>query len=211
MTSRYPISNVRLKQKGVLRTKQNGKWMPFVAEQYFTIEKPAFLWLARINTGFIHIAGRDRYSNGNGSMVIKAASIISLADAKGREIDQGSLLRFLAEIQWFPSAALSPYITWVQTADNSANATLNYHGLSVSGTFCFNDSGDVISFEAFRYMDQHNMYSLEKWYVPVTEYKVYDGIRIPSKGKAIWKLKTGDFNWFEWEIVDISYDTNQAY
>ena len=34
------IKTVRLKQKGLLRTKEGQPWMPAEAEQYFTIDKP---------------------------------------------------------------------------------------------------------------------------------------------------------------------------
>ncbi|MCJ7757943.1 MAG: hypothetical protein MUP24_07315, partial [Gillisia sp.] len=42
------IVSVRLKQKGELKTKPEGKWMPFTAEQYFDVENPAFVWVTDV-------------------------------------------------------------------------------------------------------------------------------------------------------------------
>jgi hypothetical protein len=43
-------------QKGSMRTDSSGNWMPFDAEQYFTIDPPGFVWNAHIHTGkFIDI------------------------------------------------------------------------------------------------------------------------------------------------------------
>lgn len=205
------ISTVRLKQRGLLRTKPGDKWMPVAAEQYISVAEPAFLWVAKINAGIVHIAGKDQYEKGKGEMIIKMASIAPIADATGPELDQGSLLRYLAEIQWYPSAALSPCIKWTQINDHAAVATITCNGLSVWGTFSFNEPGDIIAFEADRYMEHKGTYTLERWYVPVTGYRVFHGIRIPSEGKTIWKLKAGDFNWFEWKITDINYNPAGTY
>ncbi len=202
---------IRLKQKGVLRTTSDGKWMSMSAEQYFVTDSPSFLWLASIDYGMTHIAGRDKYYNGKGNMLIKMASLITVANANGKETDQGTMLRYLSEIQWFPSAALSPFIVWEPIDPLTAKATINYMGMSVTGTFFFNNDGDVVAFEAKRYMEQKGKYSLETWYVPVSEYRVFEGVRVPSKGSAIWKLRTGDFNWFNWEITEMDYNKMEVY
>jgi len=205
------IVTVALKQQGMLRTKPGAKWMPMNAEQYFTVNQPAFVWHARIDAGMMHIAGQDVYANGKGHMLIKAASIVPVADATGDETDQGTMLRYLAETEWFPSAALSPYIKWEQLNDSVAKAIMTYGGMSVTGNFTFNTNGDITKFEALRYMEQNGRYTLETWVVPVTEWGVFDGIRIPIKGHTIWKLRTGDFDWFRWEITDIEYNRRTTY
>jgi hypothetical protein len=79
---------VHVTQKGSLRKDLNSKWMPFEAEQYFTIDPPGFVWRASIHTGLsIDIVGRDKYENGKGNMLIKAASLFPIANSIGKEID----------------------------------------------------------------------------------------------------------------------------
>jgi hypothetical protein len=41
-----------------------------------------------------------------GRMLIKAASLVTLDDANGEEMNQGEMMRYLSEIMWFPSAFL---------------------------------------------------------------------------------------------------------
>jgi hypothetical protein len=65
------------------------------------------------------ITGRDMYYEGKGNMYIKLMSLVTVADARGAEIDQGVLLRYLNEIMWFPGAALSDYIQWEVIGNNS--------------------------------------------------------------------------------------------
>lgn len=202
---------VRLKQKGKMRMEPDGKWLKVEAEQYFNAERPAFLWLANIRSPLYSVAGKDLFSEGKGNMVIKLASLLPVANASGPELDQGTMLRFLAEIQWFPGAALNEYITWRQIGENAAEATFAYGGKSVTGTYYFNNKGDIVSFEARRYMERKGTYSLETWAVPVTAYASFEGVRVPSRGCAIWKLKEGDFNWFRWEVTGIEYNPSSVY
>lgn len=205
------VSLVRLKQRGKLRMKPDGRWMDMTAKQYFNLDHQAFLWLARIEYAPTHIAGEDMYKEGHGHMRISMGSVIDIASAAGEETDQGSMLRYLAEIQWFPSAALSPLIAWKGIDATSAMATITYNDKYASGIFYFDLAGRVTAFEAMRYMNVDGHYSLEKWYVPVTDYAVFNGITVPSKGHAIWKLKSGDFDWFHWEITALEYDNATPY
>lgn len=201
------IKTVRLKQKGLLRTKEGQPWMPTGAEQYFTIDKPGFVWLAKIKAApLLYIVGRDKYYEGKGNMLIKFLSLITVVDAKGNELDQGALLRYLAEMMWFPSAALSNYIKWEEIDSNSAKATMSYGGVTASGIFLFNEKHEIINFVAQRYMEGNGQYNLETWSPLVKEYKDFNGIKIPSKVEVIWKLKTGDLKWFQLEIIDIEYN-----
>ncbi|HOR85465.1 MAG TPA: hypothetical protein PLL98_03155 [Bacillota bacterium] len=201
------IRTVRLKQEGLLRTKEGQPWMPTEAEQYFAINKPGFVWKARIKAApLIYIMGRDKYYEGKGDMLIKLLSLITLVDAKGEELDQGALLRYLAEMIWFPSAALSDYIKWEEIDSNSAKATMSYGGIKASGVFLFNEKYEVVNFVAQRYMETNGQYSLETWSPIVKEYKDFNGIKVPSKAEVMWKLKTGDFKWYQFETTDIEYN-----
>ncbi|WP_243450400.1 DUF6544 family protein [Desulfosporosinus sp. Sb-LF] len=206
------ISTVRLKQVGSLRMKIEQPWMAEEAEQYFTTVEPGFIWKAKIKPArVLFIAGRDRYSNGQGNMLIRLLSLITVANGSGPEIDQGTMLRYLAETVWFPSAALSDYITWEAINETSARASMSYGGVTASGVFTFNEKGEAVNFTAKRYMDNNGKYSLETWSVSMRDYKVFEGIKIPTKGELTWKLQSGDFTWFNWEITDIEYNKPIAY
>ena len=103
--------------------------MSVQAEQYFTTENPGFIWKARIKVApFIHIAGRDKYENEKGNMLIKLLSLFTVANSEGKEIDQGTMLRYLAEMAWFPTAVINDYITWEELDDHNAKATIDLWG-----------------------------------------------------------------------------------
>lgn len=79
----------------------------------------------------VPVTGRDKFVDGKGQMTFELFSLINVANDTGDKIDQGTLQRYLAEICWFPSAALSPYIKWDDIDSTSAKATLTYKNVSV--------------------------------------------------------------------------------
>lgn len=201
------IHTVRLKQKGVIRTKQNGKWMPFEAEQFYTVNPPSFVWNATVKSSpLLWIKARDRYYQGKGRMLIKLLSLLKIVDAAGDEMDQGSMVRYFNEMFWFPTAYLSDYIQWEPIDSRSAKATMSYQGVTASAIFHFNEKGQITNFVARRYMENDGRFDLETWSTPLNEYKEMNGIKIPVSGEAVWKLSSGDFCYIKLEITDIVYN-----
>ncbi|MCB9284746.1 MAG: hypothetical protein H6563_11780 [Lewinellaceae bacterium] len=207
LVGREMIYAVRLKQQGQMRRTPEEKWMPTEAEQYFSIDPPGFIWKAKVDmVPAFSFSGRDKYMDGKGNMLIKFLSLFPVVDGKGPELDQGTLLRYLGEICWFPSAALAPYITWEAIDSSSAKATMSYKGVSASGVFTFDEAGRMTQFRAQRYMGAGETAVLKDWYIPAEEWKEFQGVQVPAKGGVIWQLESGDFNYYQWEVTDIEYN-----
>lgn len=207
------IKSVRLKQTGSMRTDAEKAWMPFTAEQYFNYEEPGFIWHATIKAApLVHINGRDRYFEGKGNMLIKVMSLLKVADGTGKEMDQGSLVRYLAETMWQPSAALQEYIEWEEIDAQTARATMTYGGISASGIFFFDSEGNITNFSAKRYRDLGDgSFSMDDWYITINACKEFNGIRIPSEAEVMWKLPEGDFPWLKLKITDMEYNRMATY
>lgn len=198
------INWVYLKQKGHFMTKPGGNWLPLEAEQYFTVNPPGFIWETQIKMApLVYVAGRDKYEDGHGNMLIKPLSVFTLNDARGPKIDQGTLLRYLGEIIWFPSAALSHYITWQEIDDHSALATMRYANVVASATFHFTDQNDVASITAQRFMGENGQ--LEPWTATVLGYSIVNGIRLPARFAGSWQLNGGPYTYIKAEVTHIAY------
>lgn len=204
---REKIRTVRLKQKGLMRIKEDAAWMPVEAEQYFNVDKPGFVWKARVRMApLVYLTGRDKYYDGRGSMQIKVLSLVPVVNASGPEIDQGTLLRYLAEIMWFPTAALNNYIEWQEIDARSARAVMSYGGVTASGVFTFNDQGEIVNFIANRYRQLNGEYVLQDWGGVTKSYGKFNGIRIPDQTDVIWRTEAGDFDWFKCQITEIDFN-----
>mgnify|MGYP000950476233 FL=1 len=152
------------------------------------------------------MVGRDKFENGKGAMTIKLFYLIPFVNTKNNEkVNQATLQRYLAEIVWFPSAALSPYITWDAIDNHSAKATMTYHGTKGSGIFHFDENGNFKTFVAMRYKDANDTEPTE-WKVTAIKTEVRNGIKIPVESRAVWKLENGDWTWLKLKITNIAYN-----
>lgn len=208
VTDHIDIHNVRLEQKGKMRTNPKGKWMPFSAVQVFNVLEPAFVWKTTV-TAFpgVYLTGRDKLQKAEGAMLIRLFSLFKVVNEKGNtQVNTGSLLRYLGEICWFPSAALMPYLQWENLSSTSAKAILQHEGLKVEGVFTFSSGGELLSFEAMRFYGAGDKASKEKWLIEIEEHRAFDGITVPSMCTVTWKLPEGDFHWLTLKVTNLRYN-----
>lgn len=206
------IRTVRLRQKGYFRQGADRSWIPFEAEQYYTTDPPAFVWTVNMKAfPLLSVKGRDTYHEGTGNMLIKLPPFITIANARGYEIDQGTLVRYLNEIMWFPTAYLNDYVQWEPVDSNSARAIMSYRGITASAIVYINNKGEMTDFVAERYMAVDGKYVLETWSTPIIECGAINGIQLPVKGEGVWKLSSGEFSYIKLEITDIEYNNPSLY
>lgn len=205
------IRSVRLKQVGSLRglEKSRAGWMPFTAVQSFSARRPGFVWDARIRASFLmHMRVRDSYVAGQGASEVNAFSLMTIADEHGSaEAAQGSLVRYLAEAVWFPTALLpSSRLSWSPIDANKALATLTDAGTTVSLEFRFNAAGEVTGFYTpGRYRAVEGKYVLTPWGGQLRSYEEREGMWIPIEGEIEWHLPDGEFSVFKGKTTEIKY------
>ena len=198
-----PPTTVRLRQQGDFNLGRG--WMPFTAEQYFTIDPPGFVWMASFRmAGVLSVFGRDSYRDGVASMDMRVLSLIPVAKKTGNGLNQGDLLRFLGEMQWFPAAALSDYVMWEAIDATSARATMRYGGIAASMTFKFGSDGRLLEETAIRYNDARG--GNETWANRNDSDREFGSVRLPATGEARWEYTTGAFPYIRWTITGIEQD-----
>jgi len=202
------IRTVRLKQLGKFRQNAQQPWMKLDAEEYYSVNPPGFVWVGTVRKGVLPLVrARDRYRDGKGNMQIKLGTVFPIADATGAEMDQASLMRYLNEMMWFPTAFLEANVSFEPVDQTSARVTLADLGKQVTATMHFDEEGRPTDFVAPRYYRE----GLETWSTPITAYGEFGGFKLPVKGKAVWKLQEGDLEYFDVAITDLAYNVTTAY
>ena len=207
------ISVGKVTQKAEMQMKpEQENWMSAAAIQFTTIDNPAFIWRVDVKmNSLLNFQGRDKFENGKGEMLIKMNSLINVVNERGEKLDEGTLQRYLGEMVWFPSLALSPHITWEEISDTSAKATMTNKGTKGSGTFYFNAKGDVTKFSALRFKGNEEEAKKQPWTMNISDYKTFEGIKVPAKMTSTWKLDEGDWTWLKLEVTDIKYNKNASH
>jgi hypothetical protein len=185
------------------------KWMAASATQYTTLGSPGFIWQVEAEMNrLLYFLGRDKFQDGHGEMLIKMNGLIKVVEERGAKLDEGTLQRFLGEMVWFPSMSLRPYIVWEAIDGTQAKATMTYKGTTGSGTFYFNAEGDVAKFSALRFKGNDAEAQRQEWVMDISEYRTFEGIKVPAKMTSTWKLGDQDWTWLRLEVTDLRFNAN---
>ncbi|UCC51191.1 MAG: hypothetical protein JSV68_19090, partial [Anaerolineaceae bacterium] len=122
------------------------------------------------------------------------------------ELDQATMIRYLNEIMWFPTAFLGDNISWEGIDDNSARVTFTDGGKSVSARMFFDDSGRLTNFTTKRYREMGGDFSFDPWSTPILAYGERAGLKLPVRGQAVWNLESGDLCYADLEITEVEYN-----
>lgn len=191
-----------------LKLSPNKKWLKLKCYQFNSVVEPArIVYMQSKLLGVLPFEGRDKYQNGYGNMRIKLLKFISIADAKGREIDISALVTVLAECFLVPACALQSYLRWTALDKTSAKAELTYNNTKVSGIFYFNKAGEFVRFmsDDRYYTENGREYKQMRWSVYADNYVERQGIRFPSLVKAVWHTAWGDYEYFKGNIENIIF------
>lgn len=201
-------STIRVEMTGRIRQSEQQPWMAIEADEFYTVAPPAFTWHAVTKmAGLPLVRVRDSYIDGEGGLQVSLLGLYTMDDARGADVDQGSLMRYLNEIMWFPTAFLGDNITWEAIDDHSARVTLTDRGESVSAVLTFDEEGRLSNFIGERYREAGTPQSaLLTWSTPITSYGEFEGLRLPTGGHGVWHLDSGEFTYIELQITDLHYN-----
>ena len=201
------VNTVCLAQTGRIRLGRSVPWALMRAKAYYSAEPPGFVWDATVHMGAVAVArARDMYFEGEGKMLVKAGSLFTVADANGDEMDQASMVRYLSEMTWFPSAFLLGNVSFEAAGVDSARVSFTDHGRTVTATLTVDSEGRLTKFVSQRYRMVGRRRVLETWSAPVYKYGFAAGLRLPVRAGAVWKLADGDLEYFDVWVDHLRYD-----
>ncbi|MDX9760092.1 MAG: hypothetical protein RBU27_13115 [Bacteroidota bacterium] len=206
---REPATFARMRHGGTFRRSNEEPWFPIRGEQYYDTAEPAFVWAATMKlNALLWVRGRDKYTGGHGHMLIKPLGVFTAADMAGPEMDQSTLLRYMSEMPWFPSAFLTvPGIEYAAVDDDTVELRMTHGGISVRGRFTFDHEGKILRFDTddrFREIDGRML--LTPWYGIYEGWGEFDGMRIPLSAAVSWRMSDGPLTYARFVIERMEYD-----
>jgi hypothetical protein len=205
------IAGATIEVAGTFNLSVTGEhWKAFTSRQRIVTRQPGFLWDARV---FVlpGVAVRivDGYIAGEGLLRAAVLGLFTVADIHGGgEIARGELMRFFAEMAWYPTALLpSQGVRWDALDEASANATIVDGPLTLSLLFRFNDAGLI---ESARAEARGAMVGKEMVMVPWegswSNYQSRDGMIVPITGEAAWLRPEGRKPYFHGSVTATIYE-----
>jgi len=183
-------------------------WKSFTSTQRAVVNRPGFLWNGRVAM-MPGLAARvhDSYIAGVGTLHATMLGLFTVADVHGDgEIARGEMMRYFAEMAWYPTALLpSQGVHWAAVDDRSANATLVDGPIALTLLFRFDDAGLVTSVHAdARGSGVGKDMVMLPWDCSVSNYQLRHGMLVPTRGEAAKggkKYFVGDLTRLEYEFA----------
>ena len=204
------IDSVKLKQSGMMKLKPEQKtWTASEAEQISFTDPPAFHWSVKMKMRKgLTVTGKDSFQEGKADMRIKLAGILPISRSDDNEkTNESALQRYLMELAWYPSAALSLFISWQEVDAYSATATMNYGVLTGSATYFFDEHYELLKVEAWRYKESGEDARPLLCTGSINEHKQVDGLKVPVDMEISWELAEGTFSWYKFQAHDFQFNS----
>lgn len=186
------------------------QWKPFTSKQRVVTRPPGFDWDARIAmmpgmAVYVH----DAYVAGEGILHAALFGLITVANVRGTpEAAQGELMRYFAEMVWYPTALLpSQGVRWEAVDDASSKATFQDGDLKLTLLFRFGDAGlvdSVLAQARGRVVGKAVVPS--PWQARVWRYEARDGMQVPMEGEVAWLLADGPRPYWRGRVTALSYE-----
>ncbi|MFC0876645.1 DUF6920 family protein [Saccharicrinis sp. FJH2] len=193
------LSSARLIHDGEFRVNPNQKWSKIKGEEYFTIEPPGFVWRGKVP----FMSATDLFINKQGNLQIRLFQTIRIINKKDEKINQGELLRWLAEAPWYPTALLpSKNLSWEKVNDSECKIIFTSEGIDVDARVHINSKGEITKLQAKRF----NNDTLNNWTGVYKNYQKVNGMLIPISCEVSWNLEEGDFSYARFNIKKIEYN-----
>ena len=194
--------SARFAMRGTI--KLGSRWLPFRGHEVLSPHR-GLVWAVR--TGGV-ISGSDRYLGGQGSMDWRLFGLVRVVHADGSDTSRSTAGRVAGEAVWVPSALLPRFgVSWIAVDDR--HITFSYRlddtDLDVHCTLDDEDRIRTIVLERWGDPDSTGESGRYPFGFEATGYATFDGVTIPSAGRAGWFIGTdrwreGEF--FRYEIAN---------
>jgi len=187
-------------------------WRLFTSTQRAIVHRPGFLWNGSVSmfpglSAHVH----DSYIAGTGALHAAILGLFTVANVQGgSEAARGELMRYFAEMAWYPTAFLpSQGVRWEAVDDRSATATLVDGPVSLTLLFRFDEAGLMRSVHADARgasQGKDGALLMLPWECSVSSYQLRDGMLVPTRGEAAWITPEGRKPYFIGNLTSLAYE-----
>ncbi len=184
--------------------KLGSRWLPFRGHEVLSPHR-GLVWAVR--AGAV-ISGSDRYLAGQGSMDWKLFGLVRVVHADGPDVSRSTAGRVGAEAVWLPSALLPRFgVAWTVLDDRHIAFRYRLDDTDLDVRCTLDDDGRLRTIVLERWGDPDSTGNSGRYPFgfEATGYATFDGVTIPSAGRAGWFIGTDrwrDGEFFRYEIAD---------
>ena len=197
------IRAIRTTEKGEMRMSPEAPWVPFTAEQFTDSTGSSFRWDARVHPGKISSAVvTDAYEEGHGRLVVRLGGVLPLQKFTGPDSDKGELQRYFGSIAICPPILLNhPSLDWTAVAPATLRVRDREDRNGSTVDMDIGDDGRPLGCRADRPAMVGKKAVLTPWSASCSDFREWEGLRVPTRLDATWHRAEGLFRYFRTEIL----------
>jgi hypothetical protein len=204
------VQNFRARFHGRIRSGPDARWMSFSGEQYNFFDQPSRLFLMNASMFGIPFQAFHRFIGPSATMRVKVASVVTVVDAKGPEMDEAETVTLFNDLCVFaPGALIDRRIQWQVIDPQTISASFTNMSHTIRAVLSFNDSGELTNFVAdgrAAASADGKSFTKMRWSTPLGDYREFGTHRLMARGEGIWHAPAGDYSYLRFDLDAIEYN-----
>jgi hypothetical protein len=204
------VQNFHARFHGQIRSGPNARWMSFSGEQYNFYDEPSRLFIMNASMFGAPVQAYHRFIGPSATMRVKVASVVTMVDAKGPEMDEAETVTLFNDLcVMAPGALIDRRIRWQVIDAQTVSATFTNLSHTVQAVLSFNDRGELTNFVADgrgAMSSDGKSFAKMRWSTPVGDYRELGSHRVMTRGEGIWHSPDGDYSYLRFGLDAIEYN-----
>ncbi len=133
-------------------------------------------------------------------------TVVDTHDAEMNKSETVTLLNYMFLLA--PATLIDQSILWEELDPLTVRATWTNAYNTISAVVSFDNSGALVHFisdDRSRTLDGKT-YEQPRWSTPVSDWREFEGRKLPVKGEAFWTLPRGEFAYGRFELQEVQYN-----
>lgn len=196
--------------KALFNVEMRGKgqdWFSMKAEQFNFIPERKRLFYLKAKVKGLPTVGYHAYKDDQASMRIKLLGLLPVVNIPGgKKMFQAETVTFFNDLCIMaPAGLIDKAIEWEEINEREVRATFTNKGISISANLIFDEENRLVNFISDDRYDI-NEGKTYRFSTPLSEFKIINGIELPTYGEAIWHYPEGEFVYGKFHLKDIEYN-----
>ena len=204
------VQNFRARFHGQIRSGPDARWMSFTGEQYNFYDQPSRLFLMDASLFGIPFQAFHRFIGPSATMRVKVASVVTLVDVKGPEMDEAETVTLFNDLcVMAPGALIDRGIQWQEIDPHTVSASFTNVNHTIRAVLSFNDRGELTNFVAdgrAAASADGKSFTKMRWSTPLGDYREFGSHRLMARGEGIWHAPAGDYSYLRIDLDAIEYN-----
>jgi hypothetical protein len=204
--------NVRVAFDALMYRKPGAPPMNATSAQVNWFDRPTRLFLMKARMFGLPVRALHIYRAEQATFQVRAGGLVTMVDQAGDEISAAETVTVLNDLCVFaPGALADSRLAWEAVDDREAGVTFTNGPHRVTARLLFNDRDELVDFWSDDRPESGDGHPVpRRWSTPLSDYRVIDGMRLPTRGTAVYARPEGPFTYGEFTLSAIAYDVTAA-